>query len=97
MSQFLIALEASRDLAEIVEYFQIHNLDAGDRFVAAFNQKCKYLTQFPQIGKRYPELNPTLRGITLDNYIVFYQIIEDEIVITRIVSAYRDLESLFSV
>ena len=65
MSQFLIALEASRDLAGIVEYFELHNLDAGDRFVAAFNQKCKYLTQFPKIGKRYPELGSELRGITL--------------------------------
>jgi plasmid stabilization system protein ParE len=59
MPQFLIALEASRDLNEIVDYFQARDLDAGDRFIAAFNQKCEYLTQFPNMGKCYSPIPGT--------------------------------------
>lgn len=95
MSRFLISIEASRDLNEIVDYFQTRSLDAGDRFVTAFNQKCQYLTQFPSIGKRYPHLHADLRGISLDTYIIFYQLVTDGIVIVRVVSGYRDLSSLF--
>jgi toxin ParE1/3/4 len=83
MPQFLITSEASRDLNEIVDYFQARNLDAGERFVAAFNQKCQYLTQFPNLGKRYSNLQPSLRGISLNQYILFYQVVADGIIILR--------------
>lgn len=95
MPRFLISLEASRDLDEIVSYFQTYSLDAGDRFVAEFSKKCTYLTQFPNIGKRYPELHSSMRGILLDRYIIFYEVIEDGIIIARVVSASRDLTTLF--
>jgi toxin ParE1/3/4 len=82
-------------LMTLIDYFAVHSLDAGDRFVAAFNQKCEHLTQFPNIGKRYPELHPTMRGIVFDRYILFYEPIGDGIVIARIVSGRRDLSNLF--
>jgi toxin ParE1/3/4 len=95
MSRFLISQDASRDLNEIIEYYTVHSLNAGDRFIAAFNQKCEYLTQFPNIGKRYPELHPTMRGIVFDRYILFYEVVGYGIVIARIVSGRRDLSNLF--
>jgi toxin ParE1/3/4 len=96
MSRFVISVDASRDLNDIVEYYKTYSLDAGDRFVAAFNQKCLHLTQFPNIGKRYPALHPTMRGIVFDRYILFYEPIADGIVIARIVSGNRNLTNLFA-
>ena len=95
MSRFLISKDASHDLNEIIDYFTANSLNAGDRFIAAFNQKCEHLTQFPNIGKRYPDLHPTMRGIVFDRYILFYEPIDDGIVIARIVSGKRDLSNLF--
>jgi toxin ParE1/3/4 len=95
MSKFLISLEASRDLNEIVDYFAANSLDAGDRFIAAFNQKCQHLAQFPNIGKRYPNLHPSMRGISFKSYIIFYEVVADGIIIARVVSGYRNLLSLF--
>jgi plasmid stabilization system protein ParE len=37
MPSFQISPEASRDLNEIIDYFLVSSLDAGDRFIAAFN------------------------------------------------------------
>jgi toxin ParE1/3/4 len=95
MPSFQISPEASRDLNEIIDYFLVSSLDAGDRFIAAFNQKCLYLTQFPNIGKRYPNLHPSIRGISFNQYIIFYQPLVDGIIISRVVSGHRDLSKLF--
>jgi toxin ParE1/3/4 len=48
------------------------------------------------MGRSYAEIMPNLRGVPLENYIIFYQVNAEEIQIVRVVSGYRDLESLFS-
>ncbi len=95
MSICLISPEASQDLDKIFSYFTSRNVDAGERFVLAFEKKCENLRQFPNMGRRYAALAPSLRGIPLDNYIIFYRVIDDKIEIVRVVSGYQNLESLF--
>jgi len=51
---------------------------------------------FPNMGKNYSQLSLSLRGFIVDDYIIFYYSREDGIDIARVVSGYRDLESLFS-
>ncbi|WP_255534748.1 hypothetical protein [Nodosilinea sp. LEGE 07298] len=41
MQRYVITLEASRDLQEIVDYFLKRSIDAGERFVEEFNRKCE--------------------------------------------------------
>ena len=94
--QYVLAQEAIRDLDEILDYFLSRNIDAGERFIQEFNKKCKYLTQFPNIGRSYANLDPTLRGIPVDGYILFYRVFEDNVVIVRVISGYRDLKSVFT-
>jgi toxin ParE1/3/4 len=96
MRYLRITATASRDLDAISEYFLKKSVDAGDRFVQTFNQKCQYLARFPYIGKSYARLRPGLRGLLLMDYIVFYQVVEDNIEILRVVSGYRDLRSIFA-
>ncbi|MBW4608209.1 MAG: type II toxin-antitoxin system RelE/ParE family toxin [Hassallia sp. WJT32-NPBG1] len=93
--QYVIAVEASQDLDEILDYFLQRNVDAGERFIREFNKKCQNLAQFPNIGRSYANFDPTLRGIALDGYIIFYRVFEDRLVIVRVISGYRDLESVF--
>ena len=95
MRSLRITIPASRDLETISEYFLESSVDAGDRFVEAFNQKCQYLARFPYIGKPYIQLKPGLRGILLMDYIVFYHLIGEDVEILRVLSGYRDLSSIF--
>ena len=95
MSHYQIALEASRDLEAIVDYFLERSVDAGECFVQDFNQKCLFLTKFPYIGRSYEALAPRLRGIPLRNYVILYKVIDEGVVIVRVVSGYRNLESIF--
>ncbi|AFY58658.1 plasmid stabilization system protein [Rivularia sp. PCC 7116] len=94
--QYVLAQEATQDLDDILDYFLSHNIDAGERFIQEFNKKCKYLTQFPNIGRSYANLDPMLRGIPVDGYILFYRVFEDNIEIVRVISGYRDLKSVFT-
>jgi toxin ParE1/3/4 len=51
MKQHIISPKASQDLSEIIDYFVRINIDAGDNFVEKFDKKCKYLANFPNMGR----------------------------------------------
>ena len=95
MSKYIISLPASRDLQQIAEYFATENVEAGEKLLQEFNRKCRQLVSFPKMGKQYEDLRPGLRGIPLDGYIIFYQTMNENIEIVRVVSGRRNLESLF--
>ncbi|MEH1897020.1 MAG: type II toxin-antitoxin system RelE/ParE family toxin [Nostoc sp.] len=94
--EYFIAKEASQDLDEILDYFLVRNINAGERFIQGFNKKCQNIAQFPNIGRSYANFDPSLRGIPLDGYIIFYRVFEDSVVIVRVISGYRDLKSIFT-
>ncbi|MBW4504978.1 MAG: type II toxin-antitoxin system RelE/ParE family toxin [Scytonematopsis contorta HA4267-MV1] len=96
MKQHIISPEANQDLEGIIDYFTSRNIDAGERFVDEFNKKCKYLANFPNMGRSYAEVKDYLRGVPLNGYIILYRVTDSGIEILRVVSGYRDLESLFT-
>jgi toxin ParE1/3/4 len=95
MKRHIISQPAIKDLEKIIDYFSSRNVDAGERFINEFDKKCKNLANFPNMGRSYDDIKPSLRGLPLADYIIFYRIIDDGIEIIRVVSGYRDLESLF--
>ncbi|MGF2038428.1 MAG: type II toxin-antitoxin system RelE/ParE family toxin [Nostoc sp. CmiVER01] len=95
MKQHIISPKASEDLSKIIDYFVKRNIDAGENFVDKFDKKCKYLANFPNMGRSYGNIKTDLRGVPLDNYIILYRIINSGIEIIRVVSGYQNLESLF--
>ena len=95
MRSLRITAPASQDLEEISAYFLARSIDAGDRFVEAFGQKCKHIARFPFIGKLYSHIRPQLRGVVLMDYIIFYSISDDAVEILRVVSGYRSLQGVF--
>lgn len=95
MKQHIISPEANKDLEEIIDYFTSRNIDAGERFIDEFNKKCRYLANFPNMGRSYSDIKDYLRGISLNGYIIFYRVTDIGIEILRVVSGYRDYPSLF--
>lgn len=59
-------------LSAIADYFAIENVEAGERLLSAFNQKCQQLINFPNMGREYNNLRPGLRGLPLNGYIILY-------------------------
>jgi toxin ParE1/3/4 len=95
MKRLVITIDASRDLSEITDYFLEKSIEAGDKFVERFSGKCQYLAEFPYLGRSYNQLAPDLRGIALMEYIIFYQIVGEGVEILRVVSGYRNLQTIF--
>ncbi|NJL09521.1 MAG: type II toxin-antitoxin system RelE/ParE family toxin [Calothrix sp. SM1_7_51] len=95
MKRHTISPEANQDLEEIIDYFTSRNIDAGERFIDEFNKKCVYLANFPNMGRSYADVKDYLRGVLLGNYVILYRVTDSGIEILRVVSGYRDLESLF--
>jgi toxin ParE1/3/4 len=95
MSNCFITLEASQDLDMISEYFVSRNIETGERLLKLFNEKCMKLIQFPNMGRSYAYIRPWLRGVLLDNYIIFYEVITDGVAILRVVDGRQNLETVF--
>lgn len=84
-----------QDLDDICEYIARSDARAASLFFDSLRQECKLVANFPSMGKRYQKLSPALRGFTVDGYLVLYYPNDDGIMIARVVSGYRDLETLF--
>ncbi len=95
MKRHILSQPAIKDLEAIMDYFSSRNLETGERFIKEFEKKCRYLANFPNMGRSFAYIKPFLRGLPLANYIIFYRVIDNGIEIIRVVSGYRDLESLF--
>ncbi|MEZ2227918.1 MULTISPECIES: type II toxin-antitoxin system RelE/ParE family toxin [unclassified Microcoleus] len=54
------------------------------------------MAQFPNIGRQRDEILPCLRSIPMDNYLILYMAIGQDVEIFRVVSGYRDLSDLFT-
>jgi toxin ParE1/3/4 len=76
---FILAPSATRDLDRLSQYFLETNIEAGERLFKALNQKFYSLTKFPNLGKLYPHLDPNIRGLTIEKYIIFYRVTETQI------------------
>ena len=92
---FILAPSTIRDLNRLSDYFLETNVEAGERLFKAFNQQFYNLTQFPNLGKPYPHLNPNIRGLLVEKYILFYRVTMTQVEIVRIVDGRQDLSKLF--
>jgi toxin ParE1/3/4 len=95
MSSYSFSDTAIRDLDEICNYIAVENSKAASKLFDLIRQKCKLVANFPNMGKSYSRLAPSLRGFVVEDYIIFYYPNSDGINIARVVSGYRDLEDLF--
>ena len=95
MGIYFVSPQAAQDLQDIHDYLFANNPDTADKFLDSITQKFEMLTNFPNMGRKRDELLTALRSFPVDDYLIFYRQIEEEIEIVRVVSGYRDLDALF--
>jgi toxin ParE1/3/4 len=79
MTLYIIAPSAGQDLNKIADYFLVVNIEAGEKLFRKFYKKCQQLVQFPKLGRSYSHIKPSLRGLPLDGYIIFYRVINETV------------------
>ena len=63
---------------------------AADRQLDRIDAACRLLAENPHAGPRREDLAEGLRFYPVDNYLVFYTVLEDGIAVSRVIHGARD-------
>ncbi|MBU0674251.1 MAG: type II toxin-antitoxin system RelE/ParE family toxin [Proteobacteria bacterium] len=58
-------------------------------------EQCRLFCSSPEIGRLRDELLPGIRSFPVKRYIIFYRVTTNAIEVIRILSGYRDFDSVF--
>ncbi|MCB2184691.1 MAG: type II toxin-antitoxin system RelE/ParE family toxin [Desulfobulbaceae bacterium] len=92
--QLVISEQATHDLADIWLYIANDSPQAADKFLDTILEQCRLLCSSPEMGRLREELLPGVRSFPTKRYVIFYRIALSTIEIIRILSGYRDIESI---
>ena len=84
---------AQNDLNEIIDYIAQDSLEFALSFYDLVMEKLENLTEFPNIGRKVPELeDPHIRELIFRNHRLIYRFLGDRIQIIRIIHGSRILD-----
>ena len=87
--------EADSDLLQILTYIAARNRVAAVALANLFNTKIESLAHFPFIGRERSHFARGLRSAVVENYVIFYRVERERIVIVRVLDGRRDIEAEF--
>jgi toxin ParE1/3/4 len=91
MARYVLSRLASRDLDAVADYtLENFGLIQADKYAEGLKQCFEGLVQFNMRGRAVDELSPGLRAEAYQSHIIFYQIVDADIVIVRILHASQD-------
>jgi toxin ParE1/3/4 len=88
-------VRAETDLLDIWLYIARDHIVAADRLLDVVDEKCTLLATFPNMGRSRPELAAGIRSFAIGSYIVFYHVVDVGVEIVRVLSGFRDIDSVF--
>ncbi len=95
--QFRLTQPAIKDIEQIADYIAKQaGLKQSERFLSKLDGKFAKISQFPNLGRRRDEILPGLRSLPINDYLILYMPIENDVEIFRVVSGYRDISALFA-
>jgi toxin ParE1/3/4 len=95
--QFRLTEPAVKDIEQIVNYIaKKAGLLQSEGFLTKLDDKFAKIVQFPNLGRRRDEILVGLRSLPIDNYLILYMPIDEDVEILRVISGYRDISALFA-
>ena len=94
MGEVLRSPLAETDLLEIWSFIAEDSFDNADRFLDLLAHKATLLAENPSLGRQRPDLAPGLRSFPVRRYVLYYRPTRSGIELVRVLSAFRDAESL---
>jgi toxin ParE1/3/4 len=89
---------ADFDLDDIWYYVasQSGSTDIADRLIASITDRFFLLASHPNLGRaRDEDLRPGLRTFPVGEYVIFYRIEDEDVVILRVLRGSRNMAALF--
>ena len=95
MAKYFFTNKAVEDLSKIYEYtFEFWSENQADQYYNEIIHYCEMISENPNIGKEYPEIDSQIFGFLAHKHIIFYRILNlQEIEIERILGAEMDLKN----
>ena len=84
--------QAEADLTEIALFIAEGSPRRALSFVAELRDKCAEITERPKVFRLREEYGPGVRVAVHRNYLIFYSVKEDAVVVEHIRHGYRNLE-----
>ena len=97
--EVLLSEDAERDIEDIHRYVTRHDtVEKADRLLAALEEACFALSEFPKRGNVPKELAPLgvteFREVHHKPYRVIYRIVARKVIVYCVVDGRRDMQSL---
>ena len=96
MNDLQISPAAEADLDDIWDYVATDNPTAADRLIDSLSAQFEALAQFPGIGRRRDDIQPGSRSFAFGKYVIYYNMIGQSLVISRVLHGARDIKTIFS-
>jgi toxin ParE1/3/4 len=90
-----------QDIARVACYIAKDNCEAAERFIDAASHSFRFLARQPYLGEQCRLGSLKLQGVRawqvkgFENYLIFYQPLEDGVLIIRVLHAARDIAGIF--
>lgn len=95
MARIIRTPAAEADLAEIWSYIAADSLAAADKLLASIDATFQQIAQTPELGFSVGEIQSGLRCKPVRrNYLIFYRVIDEDVVIAHVLHAARKHEDL---
>jgi len=89
---------ADSDLDDIWYYIasETGSIQIADRVIDSIVQRFLLLAKYPRIGRVRDELRAGLRSLSIGDYVVFYRISGENVVVLRVLHGKRDTERILA-
>lgn len=94
MRTHFLSSVADQDIADVWQFIARDSIEAADRMIDRFTATFGSLAQSPYLGQVYEHPRLELRRFSVDKYAIFYRILDDAIVVVRILHGARNIDRL---
>jgi toxin ParE1/3/4 len=94
--KIIISPLAEIDIEQIGDYIAQDNPRRALSYIKELRKQCTKIATFPQAYRLRSELGAGIRSCAYGNYVIFFQINDNELHIVRILHGAMDIESKFN-
>lgn len=91
---YFVSSVAEQDIADVWQFVARDSLEAADRIVDRLTATFSLLAQNAYLGQVYEHPRHELRRFSVEKYAIFYRVLDDAIVVVRVLHGARNIERL---
>ena len=95
MAKYFLTNKAVEDLSKIWDYtYEVWSESQADKYYDMLIDSCKEISENPNKGKNYNEIDTNILGLKVSKHIIFYRVIKaNQIEVLRILHERMDLKN----